>query len=1375
MVKNAGRADRGRGGRGRGQVGGREAICRGRGGVREARGTGRGGGREARGTGRGGGRETSGRGRGGGRETRGRGRGRGRGRNGEGATVSRYDVLPESLKAFTNGWVEVTQVNQPFNIIRKIDENPSDDNGQHLASIYLDMAQKMTTSLTQSGVSCTSYNIFTHLLSDIPVLQIIEYTNQELVIKGYPITNIIEFKQFLGTKWLRSRLRVSPELAFNKMRETAKYNGFTLMDRGRYTHIYQCIRGYPLKGRHSELSNDITWMRRGVLLRNLAPLERELFTKSVETLLCRSNGNLVIDDELIGSRAKDVECKALSHRKAGKEGPAADAVACSFTSVLFGMRLRVRGEKIEDNIHELIDTIPPITSNDEKIRLTFDRGYGTMRFIEKMTEKKYDITTIATTVGSRHPFLMKKEGDKFLEDCKARGDTIDEMVEKYKLFDHWLCDMDDMFGSRIRTAKKTLGNGKTVFAYAINELFDPSVDEKVIRFFRTENIPDEYINTWVAVPREGEVDEMSLFGGVGVDGIRDQIENHLLSYCNPLSIGQKCADWFLMKCLISGTIAGKIVAELDKVPIDEDVLNDDEVMRSILRKCMESWFKRHKASSAMAMGTENEEPTFEALKREDCVSHLYEVGLLQSIAHPVLGVSPDGIVIMRGPLPYDGEIGCVEIKTRVKATTIAKAEAAREECGRVVWCNAEDDTFKKCVPNENRYQVLHQASVTRSLVGMFVTAKIEENRGSIVQIVNIVFQATVRVEYVDNILKIAEPLFAWFLDPHLVEKGFLEDKDLPQWVDLSIREILKSRARLIYAHYNYIIDGDGDYHPSVPLLLYKHYVQVKYNQGKPGLDKNTELAMRIKDKHRCNFETKYVLSLIDRVLVNAWRAEMAVTVMKPWLIQLRNAGKSASIVQIRRKFQNESTIDDFVDTFAIAYLQVLQRGTATLLPVHILPLPLQRQSPDKPQQTRKDVQVLGILDTLRSKGAWPCKRDRVKQFLKNEDLNALRIHQTRGVSHEAIKLELDNKESRKKCVLCCKKNIGRNATHYCSICLVPLCTSVFSGVVGEGGRKTCFQRFHTCVDLGRQLNQSHVWLLHSRNYYKNRRNPNPNKDMLNQNKVKDDKDDENTIDENTITNDSSKNNKRKSHSDDSVPSTVKVPKTNGKKDVKVKPDKGIVIQKVIKTWCKRMSRKRGGIRKKDFDTLSKYGNLQDVVGDGNCGVYAAVEGLLNCLIAVTTDVEKFRKEVHDFIDTHRKEVLTSFTFSGKLKKDGTVRGKRRDDWLTDVVMKRIWTKGNKYLPEAEYENWVTANYHYPVLAVMYKINFVWYDLQDQITYATIKVNQGKDKVHKEKTIEKKGLVEPKAMTVGSEWEKIVVCIHYKNHFMNLKELLEPIQ
>ena len=84
------------------------------------------------------------------------------------------------------------------------------------------------------------------------------------------------------------------------------------------------------------------------------------------------------------------------------------------------------------------------------------------------------------------------------------------------------------------------------------------------------------------------MDETALFGGLGNDVIKKKIENHLQSYCNPLTLGQKYADWFLIKCLISNRIAGKIVAKLDKIPIDHNFMDDDEMMRSILRRCMES-------------------------------------------------------------------------------------------------------------------------------------------------------------------------------------------------------------------------------------------------------------------------------------------------------------------------------------------------------------------------------------------------------------------------------------------------------------------------------------------------------------------------------------------------------------------------------------------------------------------------------------------------------------------------------------------------------------------------------------------------------------------------------------------------------------------
>ena len=103
------------------------------------------------------------------------------------------------MKAFTNGWDEITQANQLYNIAKKTDANTCDEHGKHLSKIYLDMAEMITTSLSQDGFSCTFYNIFTHLLSDIAILKIIEYTNQELVLKGHPNRNMTEFKQFIGT------------------------------------------------------------------------------------------------------------------------------------------------------------------------------------------------------------------------------------------------------------------------------------------------------------------------------------------------------------------------------------------------------------------------------------------------------------------------------------------------------------------------------------------------------------------------------------------------------------------------------------------------------------------------------------------------------------------------------------------------------------------------------------------------------------------------------------------------------------------------------------------------------------------------------------------------------------------------------------------------------------------------------------------------------------------------------------------------------------------------------------------------------------------------------------------------------------------------
>ena len=140
--------------------------------------------------------------------------------------------------------------------------------------------------------------------------------------------------------------------------------------------------------------------------------------------------------------------------------------------------------------------------------------------------------------------------------------------------------------------------------------------------------------------------------------------------------------------------------------------------------------------------------------------------------------------------------------------------------------------------------------------------------------------------------------------------------------------------------------------------------------------------------------------------------------MKPWLTEFANRNVNGpTLNQIRRKVRDQVTIDDFVELFAIAYLQVQHRGEAGLLPMHFVPIPLRNvsthNSPDKPQQTRADVTTLVVLEKLKKKGIWPCKRDRLNLFVKNTELNALRVYQSRGVNHCCVKVRYKGKYQEK--------------------------------------------------------------------------------------------------------------------------------------------------------------------------------------------------------------------------------------------------------------------------------------------------------------------------------------------------------------------------
>ena len=159
-----------------------------------------------------------------------------------------------------------------------------------------------------------------------------------------------------------------------------------------------------------------------------------------------------------------------------------------------------------------------------------------------------------------------------------------------------------------------------------------------------------------------------------------------------------------------------------------------------------------------------------------------------------------------------------------------------------------------------------------------------------------------------------------------------------------------------------------------PVQLYKHHQQVRYNKGKPGLDKNTELSLRVLFPTPSTFETKYVCTMIDRILVNCWRAKITVTVLKPWIQSLERSGHIPPVTkQIRIFFENAITIDDYIQIFAENYLWELHGYN---VPTSMNSNLFSSASPSN--LTRADTQVMSVINEYHMKGLWSRKRKRLQ-------------------------------------------------------------------------------------------------------------------------------------------------------------------------------------------------------------------------------------------------------------------------------------------------------------------------------------------------------------------------------------------------------------
>ena len=138
------------------------------------------------------------------------------------------------------------------------------------------------------------------------------------------------------------------------------------------------------------------------------------------------------------------------------------------------------------------------------------------------------------------------------------------------------------------------------------------------------------------------------------------------------------------------------------------------------------------------------------------------------------------------------------------------------------------------------------------------------------------FEEAQKVEYAEQLLCLATPLLSFIYTIDAIRRGFLEDGDVPHWVNEPLKKVIFSCFKMWGACYQRV-KGDGDQLRAMgpfqePLQLFKHSTQSEYNSAKWGLDKCTEHSKKVQFyTKRMGFEAKYVKRMFDgAAVVNSW-------------------------------------------------------------------------------------------------------------------------------------------------------------------------------------------------------------------------------------------------------------------------------------------------------------------------------------------------------------------------------------------------------------------------------------------------------------------------------------------------------------------------
>jgi len=545
---------------------------------------------------------------------------------------------------------------------------------------------KFTAKLRLNCLEASEINVFSLLMG--PAFEhLMGLTEESLNNAGLAPLSANEFQPFMGTLFLTSSFNLCEDDMFALMDRLTDGASMSLEC---FREILKSIRGIDAMFGDGSAGE---WTVQRNTLRGLHPLEQLMFEQAIYYFFDSVNSSLVYNDEMIGTKAKDVEVRSLSDRKTAGEGCTVDVVCDAHFQFMLGMKLRTVVTNMVQNMEKLLDRLPdpkPITNSITGPIIVMDRGFGKMDHVEIVVKKNLKRITVASTLGSQHQFVTTTSLQQHHEKLKKKKESsalvdLNTYIEPWEVLD----DPKVLLGPEVFLAKSK--DNPVLQAVAVRDIFDKKKSQKILRFF-VYGFPEQAFPLFNVWP---EVWKSPLTKLPGIFTTRDNCpyatlaEAHLQRQSMQLTKAQQTADWFTLWCFhCTVTMASKFMSG------SHQSQTPSETFQALLK----SWFNQSRSTTNMIIGAWNEDAVLVAFSNLPFVKKVFSCGLFKSHRFPWLAASPDAIAVLAS---NDSRLVCsvIEVKTRTTENTIVEAEGiAAKHNGKNILANIEDDIWNDAVP-----------------------------------------------------------------------------------------------------------------------------------------------------------------------------------------------------------------------------------------------------------------------------------------------------------------------------------------------------------------------------------------------------------------------------------------------------------------------------------------------------------------------------------------------------------------------------------------------------------------------------------------------------------------------------------------------------